>query len=125
GRIEQRQERRWIIATRAAGTIVAAASGQPSETAAICVAIRPEKIKLSRRGPLSDAVNAAALNRLEGVVTDVNYLGGLTTYQVQLDAGALLRASLANTARLDIDAFSPGQRVVAWFAPDDCVVLER
>src|SRR5438552_3976861 len=98
GRIEQRQERRWIIATRAAGTIVAAASGQPSETAAICVAIRPEKIKLSRRGPLSDAANAAALNRLEGVVTDVNYLGGLTTYQVKLDAGALLRASLANTA---------------------------
>ena len=37
----------------------------------------------------------------------------------------MLRASLANTARLDIDAYSAGQRVVAWFAPDDCVVLEQ
>jgi putrescine transport system ATP-binding protein len=125
GRIEQRQEHRWIIATRAAGTIVVAAPRQGCEKTAVCVAIRPEKVKLSRRGPLSDAVNAAALNRLEGVVTDVNYLGGLTTYQVKLDAGAILRASLANTARLDTDAYSAGQRVMAWFAPDDCVVLEQ
>lgn len=125
GRIEQRLEHRWTIETRVAGTIIAAAPGQPTDQTAICVAIRPEKVKLSRRGPVSDAVYAGALNRLEGVVTDVNYLGGLTTYQVQLDAGAILRASLANTARLDIDAYSAGQRVVAWFAPDDCVVLER
>jgi putrescine transport system ATP-binding protein len=37
----------------------------------------------------------------------------------------MVRASLANTARLDVDAYSVGQRVVAWFAPDDCVVLEQ
>jgi putrescine transport system ATP-binding protein len=37
----------------------------------------------------------------------------------------VLRASLANTARLDVDAFATGQRVVVWFAPDDCIVLER
>jgi putrescine transport system ATP-binding protein len=122
GRIEQRADHRWIIATRTAGTVVAAAPRQPCEKAAICVAIRPEKLKLSRRGPVSDA---GVLNRLEGVVTDVSYLGGHTVYQVRLDAGAVLRASLANTARLDIDAYRAGQRVVAWFAPDDCVVLEQ
>jgi putrescine transport system ATP-binding protein len=125
GRIEQRLEHRWTVATRTAGTLVAAAPGQPTTKTTICVAIRPEKVKLSHRGPISDAVNARALNRLEGVVTDVNYLGGLTTYQIKLDAGAILRASLANTARLDIDAYGAGQRVVAWFAPDDCVVLDQ
>ncbi len=125
GQIESRAEHRWTVATRAAGTIVAAAPRQGCEKTAICVAIRPEKIKLSRRGPASDAVTAGALNRLEGVVSDVSYLGGLTTYQVKLDAGAVLCASLANTARLDIDAYSAGQRVTAWFAPDDCVVLEE
>jgi putrescine transport system ATP-binding protein len=36
----------------------------------------------------------------------------------------MLRSSMANTARLDIDAYGKGQRVVAWFTPDDCVVLE-
>ena len=65
------------------------------------------------------------INRLEGVVTDVSYLGGLTAYKVKLDSGAVLRSSMANTARLDIDAYSAGQRVVAWFTPDDCVVLEQ
>jgi putrescine transport system ATP-binding protein len=125
GQVSSRAEHRWIIATREAGTIVAAAPRQPTDRTAICVAIRPEKIKLSRRGPAADTGHAGTLNRLEGVVTDVGYLGGLTTYQIQLDAGASLRASLANTARLDVDAYGAGQRVVAWFAPDDCVVLDR
>ena len=97
----------------------------PITSTAVSVAIRPEKVKLSRRGPVSDAVNAQAINRLEGVVTDVSYLGGLTVYKVKLDSGAVVRASIANTARLDMDAYSAGQRVVAWFTPDDCVVLER
>ena len=63
--------------------------------------------------------------RAEGVVTDVSYLGGFTTYKVKLDSGAVVRSSMANTARLDIDAYSASQRVVAWFTPDDCVVLEQ
>jgi putrescine transport system ATP-binding protein len=91
----------------------------------VSVAIRPEKVKLSRRGPASDAGNAQAINRLEGVVTDVSYLGGSTVYKIKLDSGAVVRSSIANTARLDIDTLSAGQRVVAWFTPDDCVVLER
>ena len=82
-------------------------------------------MKLSRRGPVSDVVNARALNRLEGVVTDVSYLGGITTYKVKLDSGAVVRSSMANTARIDIDAYAVNQRVVAWFTPDDCVVLEQ
>ena len=85
----------------------------------------PRRSKLSRRGPVSDADHAHAINRLEGVVTDVGYLGGFTTYKVKLDSGAVLRSSMANTARIDIDAYGPGQRVVAWFTPDDCLVLEQ
>jgi putrescine transport system ATP-binding protein len=125
GQVEARENSRLAIATRDAGTVFVAEPRQPVTKASVCVAIRPEKVKLSRRGPASDAVNAHAINRLEGVVTDVGYLGGLTTYKVKLDGGAVLRSSMANTARLDLDAYSPGQRVVAWFTPDDCVVLEQ
>ena len=53
------------------------------------------------------------------------YLGGFTTYKVKLDTGAVVRSSMANTTRLDLDAYSPTQRVVAWFTPDDCLVLEQ
>ncbi|MDB5634750.1 MAG: spermidine/putrescine transporter ATPase subunit, partial [Tardiphaga sp.] len=73
----------------------------------------------------SDHGHAGAMNSVEGVVTEVGYLGGLSVYKVRLGYGATLRVALANTARLDVDAYSVGQRVVAWFTPDDCVVLER
>jgi putrescine transport system ATP-binding protein len=125
GQIERSEDHRLTIATRDAGTIVVAEPRQPFTKTTLCVAIRPEKVKLSRRGPVSDAAGAIPMNRLEGVVTEVNYLGGVTTYQVKLDTGAVLRASMANTARLDMDAYSASQRVTAWFTPDDCVVLEQ
>jgi putrescine transport system ATP-binding protein len=130
GQIEPRESSRLAMAprlaivTRDAGTLFVAEPRQPVAKTSVCVAIRPEKVRLSSRGPvLSD--NTKALNRLEGVVTDVGYLGGVTTYKVKLDSGAVLRSSMANTARLDLDAYSPSQRVVAWFTPDDCVVLEQ
>ncbi|WP_249780513.1 ABC transporter ATP-binding protein [Bradyrhizobium sp. dw_411] len=125
GQVEPHESNRLTVATRDAGTIFTAEPRHPVAKATVCVAIRPEKIKLSRRGPASDAVNAHAINRLEGVVSDVSYLGGFTTYKVKLDSGAMLRSSMANTARLDVDAYSAGQRVTAWFTPDDCVVLEQ
>jgi putrescine transport system ATP-binding protein len=125
GQVASREAGRLAISTRDAGSIMVAEPRQPVAKALVAVAIRPEKVKLSRRGPVSDAVNAHAVNRLEGVVTDVSYLGGFTTYKVRLDTGAVLRSSMANTARVDIDAYSPSHRVVAWFSPDDCVVLEQ
>src|SRR5947209_957838 len=91
----------------------------------VSVAIRPEKVKLSRLGPAPDAIASQPINRLEGIITDVSYLGALTTYKVRLDSGAILRSSMANTARIDIDAYNLSQRVVAWFTPDDCLVLEQ
>jgi putrescine transport system ATP-binding protein len=125
GQVASREADRLAISTKDAGTIMVAEPRQPISKTNVCVAIRPEKVKLSRRGPVSDAVNAHSINRLEGVVTDVSYLGGITSYKVKLDTGAVLRSSMANTARIDIDAYSASQRVVAWFSPDDGVVLEQ
>jgi putrescine transport system ATP-binding protein len=125
GQVSSRDRNRCTISTRDAGVIVVAEAGRPVTKTAVSVAIRPEKVKLSRSGPVSDAVTAYAINRLEGIVTDVSYLGGLTTYKVKLASGAIVRSSMANTARIDIDAYSLSQRVVAWFTPDDCVVLEQ
>jgi putrescine transport system ATP-binding protein len=125
GQVESREAGRLAIATRDAGTIFVAEPRQPITKTNVCVAIRPEKVKLSRRGPASDGAGTHAINRLEGVVTDVSYLGGITTYKVKLDSGAVLRSSMANTTRIDTDAYGASQRVVAWFTPDDCVVLEQ
>ena len=125
GEVQTREQSRLVIATRDAGIVAVTEPRSAIAKTSVAVAIRPEKVKLSRRGPVSDVVNARALNRLEGVVTDVSYLGGVTTYKVKLDSGAVLRSSMANTARIDIDAYAVNQRVVAWFTPDDCLVLEQ
>jgi putrescine transport system ATP-binding protein len=125
GQLQSREANRLMIASSEAGAIAVAEPRHKITKTGVCVAIRPEKIKLSLRGPASDAHHAHAINRLEGIVTEVNYLGGVTAYKVKLDTGAVLRATMANTARLDIDAYHTSQRVVAWFTPDDCVVLEQ
>ena len=125
GEVTSHEHHRLTVATRDGGNIVVAEPRQPFTKTAVTVAIRPEKVKLSRRGPASDAINSQAINRLEGVVTDVGYLGGSTVYKVKLDSGAVVRSSMANTARMDRDIYSVDQRVVAWFTPDDCVVLEQ
>jgi putrescine transport system ATP-binding protein len=125
GEVASREQSRLTIATRDAGTLTAAEPRNPLSKTTVFLAIRPEKIKLSRRGPAADGAGLSAINRLEGVVTDVSYLGGSTTYKVKLDSGAVIRASMANTTRLDMNSFGPDHRVVAWFTPEDCVVLAQ
>src|SRR6202035_5091379 len=77
GQLESREAARMMSATGAAATTAAANPPQPVTKSLFCVAIRPEKVKLSRRGPVSDASSAHAINRLEGIVTEVSYLGGV------------------------------------------------
>lgn len=125
GSVAGRDNGRITVATGGAGEVVVAEPRAALEAEALCVAIRPEKIKLSLRGPAADAGHADAINRLDGTITDIGYAGGMTSYKVRLDHGATLLAAMANTTRLDVDAYHAGQHVVAWFSPDDCVVLTR
>lgn len=123
GEFKLRDGHRLVIATQGAGTLVVAEPRERVGESHLSVAIRPEKVKLSRRGPVGEIGHAVAINSLDGVIADICYLGGTTTYKVKLDAGGMMQAAVANSARLDIDAYSLNQHVVAWFTPDDCVVL--
>ena len=125
GQVAGRDHGRLTVSTAEAGTLAVSELWPPVTKEVVSVAIRPEKVKLSRRAPALDDGGSHVINRLEGVVADVNYLGGVTSYRVKLETGAVLRASMANTARLDVDAYLAGQRVVAWFTADDCLVLEQ
>jgi len=125
GAVASREHSRVTVSTSGGATLAVTEPRGVAVGTAVSVAIRPEKVKLSRRGPGPDAVSSQRINRLEGEVADVSYLGGLTVYKVRLDSGVVVRSSIANTVRLDRDTYSVGQRVVVWFTPDDCVVLER
>ena len=124
GQVEPAEHGRLAVSTRDAGTVYVAEPRHPLTKSVVSVAIRPEKVKLSRCAPAADGASPTAFNRLEGVIADVSYLGGITTYRVKLDSGAIVRSSMANTTRIP-DAYAASQRVVAWFTPDDCLVLEQ
>jgi putrescine transport system ATP-binding protein len=125
GEVESRDKNRVTVATQAAGQVTAASPLQALKTDQVCVAIRPEKIRLSQGEATPEVGHANGINRMEGVIAGISYLGGQTRYQVRLDRGALLHASVANTVRLQANAYDTAQRVVACFAPDDCMVLDR
>lgn len=116
GRVTAQSEGALTVAT-ACGDI--AANGSAANGASICIAIRPEKIRLLA------ARSAAQMNALAGELADINYLGDISIYRVKLDSGSMLRVSMVNTTRGSTQTFAPGQRVVAAFAPDDCVVLQQ
>ncbi len=60
----------------------------------ICVAVRPEKITISRNAP-----EATDRNVLKGVVWDLGYFGDQSLYRVRLPSGAVLQVSAQNLRR--------------------------
>ena len=70
----------------------------------VAVAIRPEKISISRKKPKSTSVNT-----VQGEVLDLGYFGKDSLYRVKLPSGALVRVSKVNDQRL-----SEADRQVDW-----------
>jgi putrescine transport system ATP-binding protein len=60
----------------------------------LCIAVRPEKITISRTEP--DATNR---NVVKGVVRDLGYFGDQSLYRVRLTSGAVLQVSAQNLRR--------------------------
>lgn len=61
----------------------------------LCVAVRPEKITISR-----DAPDARDRNVVKGVVRDLGYFGEQSLYRVLLQSGAVLQVSAQNMKRM-------------------------
>jgi putrescine transport system ATP-binding protein len=59
----------------------------------VSVALRPEKIRLSRQEP------AQAHNKVQGKVRDVSYFGSYTVYHMQLASGQVIKVSQINAER--------------------------
>jgi putrescine transport system ATP-binding protein len=60
----------------------------------VSVALRPEKIKLSRAAPEDIRVNA-----VRGTVREMSYFGSFTVFHLTLPSGATLKVSQANVDR--------------------------
>ena len=107
------------------GMAIKAVHGGALPAATVSVAIRPEKIRLSPSDRPAQTGSRHPFNQLSGRIVEISYLGGQSIYSVRLDNGAILKSSVANATRAAVDSYSPGQPVIAWFAPEDCVVLAQ
>ena len=87
--------------------------------ASLWLALRPEKVRISKDPPADTARNCMA-----GEVWDIGYLGNLSTYHVKLDSGKMVTATQANMARLIERPITWEDRVYLTWAPDAAVVLQ-
>jgi len=83
----------------------------------VSVALRPEKIHLSRKQP-EDEYNTA-----RGTIKELSYFGSFTVYHVELASGARLKVSLTNVQRHRDDEFTWGDSVWAHWSRSAHVVL--
>jgi putrescine transport system ATP-binding protein len=75
---------------------------------AVSVALRPEKIHLTREAPVDTRFNAVA-----GAIRELSYFGSFTVYHVALASGATLKVSQANVDRHPEERLSWGDAVWA------------
>jgi putrescine transport system ATP-binding protein len=86
---------------------------------AASVALRPEKIALSREKP-EDEFNCA-----EGKIEELSYFGSFTVYRLKLKSGEMLKVSMANTLRHRDDEFTWGDTAWAHWNSSSQVVLTQ
>ncbi len=87
--------------------------------ATVWVAVRPEKIEISRMAP-SGTENVA-----RGVVKEVAYMGDVSIYLVRIESGKTVRVTLPNTERHADDRISWDETVYLSWHPSSPVVLTQ
>ncbi|WP_182086831.1 ABC transporter ATP-binding protein [Aureimonas sp. ME7] len=84
----------------------------------VAFAIRPEKVRLSRRAPPDGTPNT-----LRGTVWDIAYLGDVTVFNVKLADGTLMCCTVINAARASSEQIAWEEEVFLSFGRDAGVVL--
>ena len=102
-----------------AGLAAPARADGPAAGDSVMLAVRPEKIEIASGPPLSGTYNA-----MEGEVTEVGYLGSVSTYRVRLDSGKTVVSTQTNRLRHGVGAVDRGARVhLSW--PVEASILLR
>ena len=89
----------------AAGHLRVAAKADAAPGASVWLAVRPEKVRITREPPLPGAANCVA-----GTIVDIGYLGGTSIYKLRLRDGALMKAAIANVGGRAEHAPTSGRR---------------
>ncbi len=82
------------------------------------VAIRPEKICISKHLPVDVTSNCA-----KGIVEDIEYLGDVSVYHVSLPSGKIALATMANFVRKSEMPITWKDEVFIYWSPSNSVLL--
>jgi putrescine transport system ATP-binding protein len=98
--------------------------------AAVWVAVRPEKINISRQPPsMPEGVHQPDAgfgeNVVRGTVKEIAYMGDMSIYLVQAASGKTIRVTLPNIARHTDDRITWDETVYLSWHPGSPVVLTR
>ncbi len=91
---------------------------KPGEEA--CIAIRPEKLRISLDEPADTSENC-----FRGEIWDIGYLGDLSIYHVELECGQRIKVSQPNLSRVVQRPITWDDKVWVTFAPHAGVMLTR
>lgn len=83
----------------------------------VSVAIRPEKIRISRATP------EGSNNHAQGIITDVAYMGSQSIFNVRLTSGKEVRVTQPNSQRDTVDRLTWDDAVYLSWDADSSVVL--
>jgi putrescine transport system ATP-binding protein len=86
----------------------------------VWLALRPEKIRITHEAPADPAVN-----RIEGEVYDIGYMGDSSIYHVKIPTGATIRTQVANATRVVERPITWDDKVWLSFGQDAGVLLNK
>jgi putrescine transport system ATP-binding protein len=86
----------------------------------VWLALRPEKIRLSK-----EAVTGAGVNQLKGVVWELGYLGNRSTYRIKTESGKLVTVFAQNERRTAEWAIDWSDEVYVSWTANAAVLLQQ
>jgi putrescine transport system ATP-binding protein len=108
-----------VAVESAAGRLIATEPGEARLGNQVWLAVRPEKIRISRE-PATGAANCVG-----GQVVDIGYLGDVSVYHVRLRSGLVMKATAANLTRLVARPIGWDDPVWLSWPPEAGIVLTR
>jgi putrescine transport system ATP-binding protein len=108
---------RLSVEGTAAGNLRTASKPEADPGAVVWLAVRPEKVRITREAPVPEGVNCTA-----ATVVDIGYLGGVSTYKLRIRDGSLVRAAVANVGGAE-RPIGFDEQVWLSFSPEAATVL--
>jgi putrescine transport system ATP-binding protein len=118
GTVSAREAARCSVAT-ALGEVHLGEPAAAGPGDKVALAVRPEKIEISRQRPAG-----VATNLFSGRVREIAYLGSYNTFLVDTEGGQRVKITGANSARQDLSGITWDDTVFFWW-PEDTGVLLR